>query len=76
MDIFVVRVAGNVAKGDEIGSIGYGLAHVHTPVLVVLGHTSCGAVNAVIAEVEGRGHDLERNIPPLVAPIVPAVKRA
>lgn len=76
MDIFVVRVAGNVAKTDEIGTIEYGLAHVHTPVLVVMGHTGCGAVNAVIAEVEGHGHDLERNIPPLVAPIVPAVKRA
>ncbi|MFH1034972.1 MAG: carbonic anhydrase [Pseudomonadota bacterium] len=76
MDIFVVRVAGNVAKTDEIGSIEYGLAHVHTPVLVVMGHSGCGAVNAVLAEVEGHGHELERNIPPLVAPIVPAVKRA
>jgi carbonic anhydrase len=76
MDIFVVRVAGNVAKTDEIGSIEYGLAHVHTPLMVVMGHTGCGAVNAVIDEVEGHGHDLERNIPPLVAPIVPAVKRA
>ncbi|MBI5523975.1 MAG: carbonic anhydrase [Desulfarculus sp.] len=76
MDVFVVRVAGNVAKTDEIGTIEYGLAHVHTPVLVVMGHTGCGAVNAVIAEMEGHGHELERNIPPLVAPIVPAVKRA
>jgi carbonic anhydrase len=76
MDIFVVRVAGNVAKGDEIGCIEYGLAHVNTPLLVVMGHTQCGAVNAVIDEVEGHGHALERNIPPLVAPIVPAVKRA
>ncbi len=76
MDIFVVRVAGNVARGDEIGSIEYGLAHVHTPVLVVMGHSGCGAVNAVLDEVEGHGHQLERNIPPLVAPIVPAVKRA
>jgi len=39
MDIFVIRVAGNVCDVDEIGSIEYGLAHVHTPVLVVLGHT-------------------------------------
>lgn len=76
MDIFVVRVAGNVAKGDEIGSMEYGAAHVNTPLVVVLGHTQCGAVNAVIDEVEGHGHELERNIPPLVAPIVPAVKRA
>lgn len=76
MDIFVVRVAGNVANTDEVGSIEYGLAHVNTPLLVVLGHTQCGAVSAVIDELEGHGHDLERNIPPLVAPIVGAVKQA
>jgi len=40
------------------------------------GHTQCDAVNAIIAEVKGRGHKLERNIPPPAAPIVPAVKRA
>ena len=76
MDIFVIRVAGNVVQTDEAGSIEYGLAHVNTPVLVVLGHTQCGAVTAVTNEVQGHGHALERNIPPLVAPIVPAVKRA
>jgi carbonic anhydrase len=76
MDIFVIRVAGNVVQTDEAGSIEYGLAHVHTPVLVVLGHTQCGAVKAVTGEVQGQGGALERNIPPLVAPIVPAVKRA
>jgi len=76
MDIFVIRVAGNVVRTDEAGSIEYGLAHVNTPVLVILGHTQCGAVNAVTNEVQGHGHALERNIPPLVAPIVPAVQRA
>ena len=76
MDLFVVRVAGNVCDTDEIGSIEYGLAHVKTPVLVVLGHTRCGAVTAVSQAVAGHGHKLERNIPPLVDNIVPAVKRA
>jgi carbonic anhydrase len=76
MDLFVVRVAGNVADTDEIGSIEYGLAHVKTPVLVVLGHTRCGAVTAVSQAMAGHGHQLERNIPPLVDNIVPAVKRA
>ena len=76
MDIFVVRVAGNVCDTDEIGSIEYGLAHVNTPVLVVLGHAQCGAVIAVTNAVEGHGHELERNIPPLVDNIIPAVKRA
>ncbi len=76
MDIFVVRVAGNVCNVDEIGSIEYGLCHVNTPVLVVLGHTQCGAVTAVTDAVQGKGHALERNIPPLVATIKPAVQRA
>lgn len=76
MDIFVVRVAGNVCDVDECGSIEYGLAHVHTPVLVVLGHTQCGAVTAVTNAVLGHGHALERNIPPLVDNIEPAVRRA
>lgn len=75
MDIFVVRVAGNVCDTDEVGSIEYGLLHVNTPVLVVLGHAQCGAVTAVTKAVQGEGHALERNIPPLVDNIQPAVKR-
>jgi carbonic anhydrase len=76
MDIFVIRVAGNVCDVDERGSIEYGLAHVHTPVLVVLGHTQCGAVTAVTQAALGHGHALERNIPPLVDNIQPAVMKA
>lgn len=76
MDIFVIRVAGNVVDVDEAGSIEYGLAHVKTPVLVVLGHTQCGAVTAVTGAVQGHGHALEINIPPLVDNIQPAVERA
>ena len=76
MDIFVIRVAGNVVDVDEAGSIEYGLAHVNTPVLVVLGHTQFGAVTAVTNAVQGHGHALERNIPPLVDNIQPAVERA
>ncbi len=76
MDIFVIRVAGNVLDVDEVGSVEYGLAHVNTPVFVVLGHTQCGAVTAVTNAVQGHGHPLERNIPPLVDNIIPAVKKA
>ena len=76
MDTFIIRVAGNVIDTDEAGSIEYGLAHVNTPVFLVLGHTQCGAVKAVTAAVTGHGHALEINIPPLVDNIEPAVKRA
>lgn len=76
MDIFVIRVAGNVLDVDEIGSVEYGLAHVNTPVLVVLGHTQCGAVTAVTNIVQGHGHPLEKNIPSLIDNIIPAVEKA
>ncbi len=76
MDLFIIRVAGNVIDTDEAGSIEYGLAHVNTPVLVVLGHTQCGAVTAVTRELQGHGHKLEVNIPPLVDNIIPAVEKA
>ncbi|WP_415908130.1 carbonic anhydrase [Oleiharenicola sp. Vm1] len=69
-DLFVVRVAGNVAKTDEIGSIEYGAAHLGTSLLVVMGHSSCGAVKAVVEGAEVHG-----NIPQLVDTIVPAVEK-
>jgi carbonic anhydrase len=47
-DLFVVRVAGNVANNDEIASCEYAIEHFSTPLLVVLGHSHCGAVTAVV----------------------------
>ncbi len=70
-DLFVIKVAGNVADGDEIGSIEYGTHHLNTPILVVLGHTKCGAVTAVVKGDEVHGH-----IPALVDNIVPAFESA
>ena len=70
-DLFVVRVAGNVADTDEIGSAEYGTGHLHTPLMIILGHTECGAVSAVAS-----GAALHGSIPSLVDNIVPAVERA
>jgi methyl-accepting chemotaxis protein/carbonic anhydrase len=70
-DIFVVRVAGNVSDTDEVGTIEYGVGHLHTPLLVVLGHVGCGAVKAVLEGAEVHG-----SIPELVDNIAPAVARA
>ena len=70
-DVFVIRVAGNVSDVDEVGSIEYGVGHLATPLLVVLGHTHCGAVTAVATHAEVGG-----SIPQLVDNIAPAVKRA
>ena len=54
-DIFVIRVAGNIAGDSEIGSIEYGVEHVGTPLLVVLGHTKCGAVTAAATNAQPGG---------------------
>jgi carbonic anhydrase len=67
-DVFVVRVAGNVADTDEIASLEYGVDHLATPVLVVLGHERCGAVTATVEGAETHG-----SIPELLAKIRPAV---
>lgn len=70
-DLFVIKVAGNVADVDELGSMEYGVDHLGTPVLMVLGHTNCGAVTAVTTGAEVHG-----SIPQLVDNILPAVERA
>jgi carbonic anhydrase len=65
-DLFSIRVAGNVADVDEIATIEYGVGHLHTPLIVVLGHTKCGAVTAVVdgAELHGNLAELTANIKP------------
>lgn len=67
-DVFVVRVAGNVAGGSEVGTIEYGVGHLKTPLLVVMGHTKCGAVAAAAtgAEVHGKIRELVDHINPAV----------
>lgn len=69
-DLFVVRVAGNVAGVDETASIEYAAEHLHTPLLVVMGHTKCGAVTAVVEKAPLKGSLLS-----LAAKIKPAVFR-
>ena len=68
-DLFVVRVAGNVADVDEIGTIEYGVEHLHIPLIVIVGHSKCGAVTAVV-----EGNEVPPNIAKLVDNIAPAVE--
>ena len=55
-DLFVVRVAGNVASDVELASLEYGADHLHIPLLVVLGHQHCGAVTAAVEGGQTEGH--------------------
>ena len=70
-DLFVIRVPGNVCNPDEIGGIEYSAEHLETPLCVVLGHSRCGAVTAVV-----EGAPLDGNIAQLAAPIRLAVSKA
>jgi len=70
-EVFVVRVAGNTAGVSETGTIEYGLGHLNTPLLVVMGHTKCGAVAAAAT-----GAQLHGSLGKLIASISPAVDRA
>lgn len=47
-DLFTIRVAGNVCMTDETGSVDYAVEHLHVPMVIVLGHTGCGAVTAAV----------------------------
>ena len=71
-EIFVVRVAGNIADPIVLGSIEYAAEHFGSPLIVVLGHKRCGAVSAAV-DAEGRPHG---NIGAIIKTIAPAVKQA
>lgn len=66
-DLFVVRVAGNVIGDHSLGSIEYAVKHLHTPLVIVMGHTSCGAVSAVASGAALEGH---------IATLGPAIQTA
>jgi carbonic anhydrase len=55
-DLFVIRNAGNLADDHVLGSLEYAVEHLHVPLIVVLGHTKCGAVSAAVAGGEAPGH--------------------
>jgi carbonic anhydrase len=71
-DLFVIRVAGNVVGTDEVGSIQYAVHHLHTPLVVVLGHESCGAVTSALLPAADRSKEAT-GIQALLTQIEPAL---
>ena len=55
-DLFVLRVAGNISGPFVMGSIDYGVEHLHAPLIVVLGHESCGAVSTALGKDKPGGN--------------------
>jgi carbonic anhydrase len=73
-ELFVVRVAGNMASPEVMASIEFAVLRFGSPLLVVLGHTDCGAVSAAMAELSEPTADIPRNIKSLVDRMTPAIK--
>jgi carbonic anhydrase len=55
-DLFVIRVAGNVTDDAVVGSVEYAVEHLKTPLVVVLGHQGCGAVQAAVSASQEANH--------------------
>jgi len=81
-DLFVIRVAGNVAALDELGSIEYAANHLGVRFILVLGHEQCGAVTAALASESDRKHEtsdiqgLVQRIEPALASLPPGLEPA
>lgn len=67
-DIFSIRTAGNVIDDFELGSIEYAAEHLHTPLIVVMGHQHCGAIGALLEHAD------DDNVPGHIASIVKSLK--
>ena len=71
-DLFVVRVAGNIVNTDLLASLEYGVRFLGVPLIMVLGHTGCGAVDAAIKVLKTKAV-LPGHLPELITAIKPAV---
>lgn len=69
-ELFTIRTAGNVVADFETGSVEYGVDHLGTPLVVVMGHTNCGAVAGAI-EGHATGH-----VEDIIHDILPSVEQA
>ena len=72
-DLFVIRVAGNVINPSILGSIEFAALNLGTRLIVVLGHTNCGAVSATLSEVQNPSGNLSANLDDIVQQIRPSI---
>ena len=73
-DLFVVRVAGNIAAPSQIGSVEFAAAKLGTRLVVVLGHSNCGAVDAALQSLTSPGEPASPNLQAIVDSIRPALQ--
>ena len=73
-DLFVIRVAGNIVAPSQIGSVEFAAERYGTPLVVILGHTRCGAVQVTLEELQRPTANQSRNLRSIVDRIRPAVE--
>jgi carbonic anhydrase len=73
-DLFVIRVAGNVVAPSQVGSVEFAAARFGTRLVVVMGHSSCGAITATVEDVLGRGNSRSRHLRSIVDRIRPSIE--
>ena len=73
-DLFVIRVAGNIVAPSQVGSVEFAASRFGTRLVVVMGHTQCGAVLATLDELQGRGAAESRNLRSIVDRVRPSVE--
>jgi carbonic anhydrase len=72
--LFVIRVAGNIVAASQVGSVEFAAERFHTPLVVVLGHSRCGAVLATLEELKRPRETQSRNLRAIVDRIRPSVE--
>src|SRR5690606_30481742 len=65
-DLFVIRVAGNIVAPSQVGSVEFAAASFGCPVVIVLGHTHCGAIHSTIAALTNPGASSSANLMSIV----------
>ncbi len=73
-DLFVIRVAGNVVAPSQIGSVEFAAARFGTRLVVVLGHSGCGAVEATLEELKRPSANRSPNLSAIVERVRPAIE--
>lgn len=73
-DLFVIRVAGNIVAPSQIGSVEFAAARYHTRLVVVLGHSQCGAILATLEQLQQPVANQSRNVFSIVARVRPSVE--
>lgn len=72
-DLFVIRVAGNIVAPSQVGSVEFAAARFGTRLVVVLGHSECGAILATLEELRRPSHTQSRNLRAIVDRIRPSI---